>query len=89
MDLHVFPILVPPPTSLTTQILWVFPVHQACERGNAFIFEGMCLCRKPTPIGVTLTQVHSNEPERRHGLKGLSGLHRQEVKTSVLPFAQF
>ena len=27
MELHVFPI--PPPTSLSTRFLWVFPVHQA------------------------------------------------------------
>ena len=29
MDLHVFPIPIPPPTALSTQSLWVFPVHQA------------------------------------------------------------
>ena len=29
MDLHVFPSPIPPPTSLSTRSLWVFPVHQA------------------------------------------------------------
>ena len=29
MDLHVFPILIPPPTSLSTHSLWVFPLYQA------------------------------------------------------------
>lgn len=33
--------------------------QETCE-SDAFIFEGMCLCRKPTPIRVTLTQVYSN-----------------------------
>ena len=29
MELHVFPMPIPPPTSLSTWFLWVFPVHQA------------------------------------------------------------
>ena len=29
MELHVFSIPIPPPTSLSTWFLWVFPVHQA------------------------------------------------------------
>ena len=28
MDLHVFPIPIPPPASLSARSLWVFPVHQ-------------------------------------------------------------
>ena len=28
MDLHVFPIPIPPPITLSDQSLWVFPVHQ-------------------------------------------------------------
>ena len=28
MDLHVFPIPIPPPTSHSTRSLWLFPVHQ-------------------------------------------------------------
>ena len=43
MDLHVFPIPVPPPTSLSTQFLWVFPVHQAWALVSC-IQPGLVIC---------------------------------------------
>ena len=38
MDLHAFPIPIPPPASLSTQSLWVFPVHQALGPFKGFVF---------------------------------------------------
>ena len=43
MELHVFPILIPPPTSLSTQFLWVFPVHQARALVSC-IQPGLVIC---------------------------------------------
>ena len=43
MDLHVFPILIPPPTSLSIPSLWVFPVHQPWALVS-WIQPGLVIC---------------------------------------------
>ena len=43
MDLHVSLIPIPPPTSLSTWFLWVFPVHQAWALVS-YIQPGLVIC---------------------------------------------
>ena len=43
MDLHVVPILIPPPASLPTPSFWVFPVHQA-QTLVSCIQPGLVIC---------------------------------------------
>ena len=50
MDLHVLPIPIPPPTSLSTRSLWVFPVHQAWALASC-IQPGLVIC-------LTLHNIH-------------------------------
>ena len=43
MDIHVFPISIPPPSSLSTRSLWVFPVHQV-QALVSCIQPGLVIC---------------------------------------------
>ena len=43
MDIHVFPIPIPPPPSLSTWSLWVFPVHQVWALVSC-IRPGLVIC---------------------------------------------
>ena len=50
MDLHVFPIPIPPPTSLSIRSLWIFPVHQVWALVSC-IQPGLVIC-------FTLNNIH-------------------------------
>ena len=43
LDIHVFPILIPPPTSLSARSLWVFPVYQVGALVSC-IQPGLVIC---------------------------------------------
>ena len=52
MDLHVFPLPIPPPTSPSTWSIWVFPVHQARALVSC-IQPGLVIC-------FTLDNIHAS-----------------------------
>ena len=56
MGLHVFPIPIPPHTSLSTRSLWVFPVHQVGELVSC-IQPGLVICFTIDKIHVSIPSV--------------------------------
>lgn len=61
--------------------------QETCE-SDAFIFEGMCLCRKPTPIRGTLTQFYLNLQTHRGGVswwKGFLGYIGRGLRSQFCP----
>ena len=53
MNLHVFPIPILPPTSLSTRSLWVFPMHQARALVSC-IQPGLVICFTKDNIHVSM-----------------------------------
>ena len=84
MDLHVFPIPIPPPTSLSTRSLWVFPVHQP---------RALVSCSQPgLVICFTLDNIHISMPfsliASTVAPYGLSPFRKGNVLVSKMTYSQ-
>ena len=74
MDLRVIPIPIPPPTTLTTRFLWVFPVHQPWALVSC-IQPGLVIC-------FTLDSIHVSMLISR-GSETLNDRPRVSVRTEI------
>ena len=61
MDLHVFPIPIPPPTSLSSRSLWVFPVHQVRALVSC-IQPGLVICFTLDNIHFRCCSLETSQP---------------------------
>ena len=89
MDLHVPPIPIPPPTSLSTWFLWVFPVHQARALVSC-IQPGLVICF--TLDNVPYMQNRKRDTDVQNRLldsvgEGEGGMFRENsIKTCVFSY---
>ena len=73
MELHVFPIPIPPPTSLSTRFLWVFPVHPA---------RALVSCIPPGLVILIIDATESKSKKQfQRGVRG--GFSKQHIPAGI------